>query len=232
LFAIAAKSTDRVRTSLAKDRAMQPQTRDEASRRPNVNRSELEETMRRWIAANVQASATGDWRSTLGAHYTDDAEYRWDIGPDESFVARGVEQIRELAIGYQMQGFEHWSYPYERVVIDDVRGECVGYWRQVSPFKRADGSPFEVPGLGTSWFRYGGNYKWSHQQDVFDLASVVSTLRDLAAAGLLPAPLKTKMQMLARGKLMPGHTARPGRASPVHKLRGNLALARIALFGR
>lgn len=208
----------------------QEQTHDHAAKA--TRRAEIEETMRRWIAANVRASETGDWQSTLGAHYTDDAEYRWDIGPDETFVARGLGEIREVAIGYQMQGFEHWSYPYERVIIDDVRGEAVGYWRQVSPFKRADGSSIEVPGTGSSWFRYGGNYKWSHQQDLFDLGSVVSTLRDLAAAGLLPEPLKKKMQMLARGHQMPGHTRRPEAASALHKLRGNLALARIALLGR
>jgi hypothetical protein len=204
----------------------------DATRDARTPRSELEEMMRRWIDANVRASATGDWQSTLGAHYTQDAEYRWDIGPDETFIARGVREIREIAIGYQMQGFEHWSYPYERVVIDDARCEAVGFWRQVSPFQRADGSTIEVPGMGSSWFRYGGDYKWSHQQDFFDLGSVVSTLRDLAAVGLLPEPLKKKMQLLARGGHMPGHSARPGRASPLHKLRGNLALARIALLGR
>jgi hypothetical protein len=48
----------------------------------------------------------------------------------------------------------------------------------------------------------------------------------------LPDPLKKKMQMLARGHSMAGHTPRPGRASKLDKLRGNLALARIALLGR
>jgi hypothetical protein len=195
-------------------------------------RAELEEMMARWLDANRRAEATGDWKNTLGAHYTDDAEYRWDLGPDETFVARGVAEIREIAIGYQMQGFENWSYPYHRVVIDDVKGEVVGFWRQVSPFKRADGSPYEVPGLCGSWFRYGGNFKWSHQQDFFDLGCIIATLRDLAGAGLLPAALKKKMQMLARGESMAGHAARPGRASKREKLRGNLALARIALLGR
>lgn len=39
----------------------------------NVARAELEEMMRRWIDANERATATGDWKSTLGAFYTDDA---------------------------------------------------------------------------------------------------------------------------------------------------------------
>ncbi len=195
-------------------------------------RAELEEMMARWLDAHERAEQTGDWKNNLGAHYTDDAEYRWDLGPDETFIARGVAQIREVAVGYQMEGFQNWSYPYHRVVIDDAKGEIVGFWRQISPFKRPDGTLYEVPGLAGSWFRYAGNFKWSHQQDFFDLGCVIATLRDLAGAGLLPAPLKKKMQMLARGQRMPGHSARPGRASQVEKLRGNLALARIALLGR
>jgi hypothetical protein len=196
-----------------------------------ASRAELEDMLTRWLDANRRATATRDWKSTLGAHYTDDAEYTWDLGPDETFVARGVEQIREVAIGYQMVGFEDWSYPYERVLIDDVKGEIVAFWRQVSPYKRPDGRFYEVPGTGGSWFKYGGDFKWSAQRDFFDLGCVIATLRDLAAAGLLPPPLKKKMQMLARGQQMPGHLLRPDRASAIAKLRGNLALARIALTG-
>jgi hypothetical protein len=187
---------------------------------------------RRWIEAHDRATATGDWKSTLGAFYTDDAEYRWDLGPDETFFVRGLAPIREIGVGYQMEGFEDWSYPYERTVIDEAKQEVVGFWRQISPYKRPDGTPYEVAGLGVSWFRYGGNFKWSHQQDYLDLASVVATLRDLAAAGLLPAALKKKMQLRARGQLMQGLSLRPGRTSALGKLRGNLALGRIALLGR
>jgi hypothetical protein len=211
---------------------MDTQIRAVPNAHPRASRAELEEMVRRWLDANRRATATGDWKSTLGAHYTEDATYRWDIGPDETFIARGVQEIREIAIGYQMAGFEHWDYPYERVVIDEAAGEVVGFWRQVSPYKRKDGTAFEVPGLGSSWFRYGGNYKWAEQRDFFDLGCVVSTLRDLAAEGHLPEPLKKKMQMLARGQQMPGHSVRPNRASPLQKLRGNLALARVALLGR
>jgi hypothetical protein len=197
-----------------------------------VSRAELDEMMRRWLDANRRAEETGDWKTTLGAHYTDDAEYRWDLGPDQTFVARGVQAIRDIAIGVQMEGFDGWSYPYERVVIDDQKGEVVAFWRQVAPFHRPDGTPYEVPGLSGSWFKYGGDYKWSHQRDFFDLGCVIATLRDLAADGLLSAPLKAKMQMLARGHRMAGYADRPERASALHKLRGNLSLARIALLGR
>jgi hypothetical protein len=212
---------------------MEPNTQPHgAARAPQVSRGELEEMMRRWLEAHERAEASGDWIDNLGAHYVDDAEYRWDLGPDQTFVARGLAQIRKVAIGEQMEGFDGWRYPYERVIIDETKGEVVGFWRQISPFKRADGSFYEVPGLGCSWFRYGGHYKWSHQQDFFDLGCVVATLRDLAAAELLPDGLKKKMQMLARGQRMVGYAPRPERASALRKLRGNLALSRIALLGR
>jgi hypothetical protein len=197
-----------------------------------ATRAELEEMMRRWLEANRRAQRSGAWRTELGAHFTDDAEYHWDLGADEVFVARGRAAIEEHAIGYQMEGFEGWSYPYQRVVLDDHKGEVVAFWRQISPFKRPDGSFYEVPGLCGSHFVYGGNFKWSRQQDFFDLGCVIATLRDLAAAGHLSEPLKKKMHMLARGKVMPGHQKRAGRASALHKLRGNLALGRIALLGR
>lgn len=195
-------------------------------------RTELEEMVERWLDANRRAESTGDWKSTLGAHYTDDAEYRWDVGPEETFVARGVQEIRDVAIGYQMAGFDGWSYPYDRVLIDDQKGEVVGFWRQVAPVKRADGSAIEVPGVGGSWFRYGGDWKWSHQQDFFDFSSVMATMRELAALGALPESVKKKIQMVTRGKPLPGHEANPHVPSPMGKLRGNLALARIALIGR
>lgn len=199
---------------------------------PQTSRAELDEMMRRWLDANRRAEETGDWKTTLGAHYTNDATYRWDLGPDQTFVVQGIEAIRDIAIGVQMQGFEGWTYPYERIVVDDQKGEIVAFWRQVSPYTRPDGTRYEVPGLCGSWFKYGGDYKWSEQQDFFDLGCVIATLRDLAAAGLLPAPLKAKMQMLARGHRMEGYVDRPERARAIDKLRGNLALARIALMGR
>jgi hypothetical protein len=196
------------------------------------SRAELEEMVRRWIAAHDRATALADWSSTLGAFYTDDAEYRWELGPEETGLSRGVQEIRAVAIGSLMEGFERWSYPYVRVVIDEMKGEVVGYWRQISPYKRPDGSFYEVPGLGSSWFRYAGNYKWSQQHDHLDLGSVIATLRDLAAAGHLPDVLKKKMQQRARGGVLPGNSLRPERATLAQKLRGNLALARIALLGR
>jgi hypothetical protein len=196
------------------------------------SRHELEEMMRRWADANRRAEETGDWRSTLGAHYTDDAEYRWDVGPDETFIARGVQEIRDIALGYQMEGFKGWKYPYDRVLVDDVKGEVVAFWRQVAPYRRADGSAYEVAGVGGSWFRYGGDFKWSRQQDFFDFGCVMALFEELAADGHLNATIKKKIRQKVAGTApLPGHAVRH-RASLVKRLRGKLSLARIALVGR
>jgi len=198
-----------------------------------TTRGELEEMVERWLAANRRAEETGDWKTTIGAHYTDDAEYRWNVGADEIFFARGAEQIRDIAIGYQMDGFKGWKYPYQRVIIDEVQGEVVGFWRQIAPYQRADGSNYEVAGLGCSWFRYGGDFKWRYQQDLFDLSCVMSLFMELAADGLLEPALKKKIQQkVARRTLLPGHQTSEHKLSLGKKVRGNLALARIALLGR
>ena len=83
------------------------------------SRAELEQMMERWLQANRNAEQEGNWAKYLGPMYTDDAEYRWNIGPNEEFVARSRKQIEEWALGVQMQGFEQWRYPYDRILIDE-----------------------------------------------------------------------------------------------------------------
>lgn len=200
---------------------------------PKFSRGELEHTMALWLAANQRAQQTGDWRGNLGPMYTDGASYTWNVGPNEEFVANGRIEIEAWALGWQMEGFEGWRYPYEKILYDDVAGEVVGFWRQVAPVKRPDGTTYEVAGTGGSWFRYAGNHQWCWQRDFFDLGNVVALLGELAAAGQLQPTLKHKLHRIATGSLLPGHVAiRPGASAWHQRLRGKLALARIALLGR
>ena len=80
-------------------------------------RAELEEMVERWLQANRDAEQEGNWPKYLGAMYTEAAEYRWNIGPNEEFVARSRKEIEEWALGVQMEGFEEWRYPYHRILI-------------------------------------------------------------------------------------------------------------------
>lgn len=198
---------------------------------PAYPREELEAMVERWLEANRRAQDEGNWVRHLGPLYTEDAEYRWTVGPSEEFVARGRGEIERWALGEQMEGFEGWSYPYERVIIDDRQGEVVGFWRQVSPARRPDGEPYQVAGVGGSWFRYGGDGKWSWQRDFFDLASVLSCLAELAAAGELSPPLKRKISTMARGGKLGGHE-KTREIGLRDRVRQGVAMAKVSLLGR
>ena len=195
-------------------------------------RAELEEMVERWLAANRKAEQDENWAKHLGAMYTEDAEYRWNIGPNEEFVARGRKQIEEWALGAQMEGFEQWQYPYHRILIDEKQGEVIGLWNQVAPALREDGSHYEVEGVGGSWFRYAGNYKWEWQRDFFDLGNVKALLFELAADGKLDPAVKKKISRLAKGQSLPGHERIRENPGLIKKARGLFAMLKIVLFGK
>jgi len=173
---------------------------------PAYPRDEMEEMVRRWVAANAEAGRTGDW-SQMSAFYTDDAVYTWNMGPDWEFVARGRTEIHDWVFGTEMEGLEHWTYPYVRTLIDDRKGEFLGFWRQLAPVNDSDGVPYEIRGTGGSWFRYAGNFRWSWQRDFFDHANAGAVFLTMAANGHLSEPMQERMK---RGSKMPGWTPLAG----------------------
>ena len=199
---------------------------------PAYPRPELEAMVQRWIEANAQSERDGNWIKHLGAMYTDDAEYSWNMGPNQEFIAKGRKQIEDWALGVHMEGFEKWRYPYDHILIDEQKGEVIGIWRQVAPVKREDGGDYEVAGLGGSWFRYGGGGQWCWQRDFFDLGNVKAMFMELAADGKLDTPVKQRLSKLAKGQALPGVYPLHAEPGVVKKLRGILAMIRIVLFGR
>jgi len=169
---------------------------------PAYPRKELEEMVRRWVAANDEAGRTGDW-SRMPEFYTEDALYSWNNGAKYEFVARGRQQIRDWAFGTEMAGLEHWVYPYVKVIIDDAQGEVIGFWRQVAPTRRPDGTVYEIAGTGGSWFRYAGDFRWSWQRDFFDHANAGTVFMEMAKNGQLSGPMQERMK---KGSRMPGWT--------------------------
>ena len=163
-------------------------------------RKELEEMVRRWVAANDKAGETGDW-SPMADHYTEDAIYSWNNGTKYEFVAEGREQIRDWVFGSEMEGLEKWVYPYAKVLIDDAEGEIIGFWKQVAPIEREDGRPYQIAGTGGSWFRYAGDYKWSWQRDFFDHANAGAVFLELMQKGKLSVGMQERM---SRGSRVPG----------------------------
>ena len=171
---------------------------------PAFPREEMEEMMRRWKQANKDAEAAGDWKP-MAEFYTADAEYTWNLGPAEDFIARGREQIRDWCLGTEMEGLDGWEYPYDTVLIDDRQGEVVAFWRQVAPGKREDGSAYEIPGVGGSWFRYAGHFQWGWQRDFFDFGNAMALFMELIQDGKLSPAMQTRVTRAMSGDVMPGH---------------------------
>lgn len=173
---------------------------------PAFPRPELEEMMRRWIAANARAEATGDWTPMVEL-YTPDAIYSWNTGPRTEFVARGRKEIAEWALGTEMKGLDSWKYPYVKVLIDEQQGEVIGFWRQIAGETRTDGSHYEIAGTGGSWFRYAGHFQWSWQRDFFDHANAGAIFLEMQNDGQLNEIMQERVR---RGSKMPGWVRRTG----------------------
>jgi hypothetical protein len=170
---------------------------------PAYPRTELEEMVERWLQANRDAEEAGDW-GPMADLYTADATYGWNYGDKENFMAVGREEIRTLALGTEMFGLDGWEYPYQEILIDDAKGQVVGFWRQIADATRADGSHYEVAGIGGSWFRYGGDFQWSWQRDWFDFGNAAALFIEMMTDGTLSDGMTKRMERSAAGSL-PGH---------------------------
>jgi hypothetical protein len=166
-------------------------------------RAELEEMVERWLQANRDAEAAGDWRG-MAELYTPDATYGWNYGPENDFMAVGRDEIRDIALGMEMGGLDGWQYPYQEVVIDDVKGFVIGFWKQIADARRADGSTYEVAGIGGSWFRYAGNFQWSWHRDWFDYGNAAALFIEMMKDGTLSEGMTARMHRSLGGDL-PGH---------------------------
>jgi len=174
-------------------------------------REEIEEMVERWLQANRDCEAAGDWKP-LADMYTEDATYGWNYGPRTDFMAIGRDEIRELALGAEMGGLDGWQYPYEEILIDDKQGFVVGFWRQVADDHRDDGTQYEVHGIGGSWFRYAGDFKWSWQRDWFDFGNAGALFLEMMGAEKLSEGMTARMHRSMSGPL-PGYY--PAGTSPV-----------------
>ncbi len=171
---------------------------------PTYPRAELEEMVERWLAANRAGEANKDWHH-MADLYTEDATYGWNVGPNDEFMAVGREEIREIALGLEMAGLEGWTYPYQKVLIDDAQGEVLGLWKQVADATKADGTNYEIAGLGGSWFRYGGNFQWSWHRDFFDVGNAGAVFMAMIADGTLLPGMQKRMESALSGERLPGH---------------------------
>jgi hypothetical protein len=171
---------------------------------PAYPRAELEEMVERWLEVNRQGEAKQDW-AHMADLYTEDATYGWNAGANDEFMAVGREEIRRVALGLEMAGLEGWTYPYQKVLIDDQQGEVLGLWKQVADATRSDGSHYEIAGLGGSWFRYGGNFQWSWQRDFFDVGNAAAVFLQMIGDGTLLPGMQHRIEQAMAGNRLPGH---------------------------
>jgi hypothetical protein len=178
---------------------------------PSLEREQLEDFVERWLEANREAERTGDWR-ILADFYTDDATYGWNIGPKEDVMCVGIDEIRDIALGQEMEGLQGWRYPYQRVIIDDKIGEVVGFWKQIAS---VGGAEQEVYGIGGSWFRLNADAKIEWQRDFFDFGHVSALYMDLIKAGQLSEGMQKRIERGMSGVKVPGYYPLGKSPSPI-----------------
>lgn len=173
-----------------------------------LTRPLLEDFVTRWLEANRIAESRGDW-SGLADFYTDDATYGWNIGPKEDVMCVGKAEIRDIALGLEMAGLEGWTYPYQKVLIDEKIGEVVGFWKQVALTGEGGATEQrEIYGIGGSWFRLteqAGQALIEWQRDFFDFGHVQKLYLQLIQEGNLSTGMQERIQRSLAGEKLPGY---------------------------
>jgi hypothetical protein len=177
----------------------------------SLTRAEIEEFWETWLEVNREAEAAGDWRP-MAEWYAEDATYGWMYSVDEHFMAVGRDQIRDWAIGIEMDGFDGWHYDYVCTMIDEQKSMVLGFWKQRSGIVNDEtGGEYEILGIGGSWFgverQVGGAddglIKIAWQRDWFDMPSTAHTFMEILKSGKAPDTLLERIKVSGHG--VPGH---------------------------
>lgn len=159
------------------------------------DRAEIEDFIQQWLDANAECERNRDWRP-LAEFFAPDATYGWNYGTKDDFMAVGRDEIREFALGREMRGLEGWEYPYVKTIIDTESGDVLSLWRQIAVGTEdpRTGEPYEVHGLGGSWFRYNGERQWAWQRDFFDFGNAVDLFMRMYEADALNDGMKARLE--------------------------------------
>ena len=135
--------------------------------------------------------------------YTEDATYGWNIGPKEDVMCVGRDEIRDVALGLEMEGLENWVYEYQKVLVDEKLGEIVGFWKQIAT--KGDGTRDEIYGIGGSWFRLNDQLLIEWQRDFFDFGHVQKAFIKLIESGDLTPTMQKRIGRSMAGEQLPGY---------------------------
>ena len=167
-----------------------------------ASHEQLENWVQRWLQANRDAENAGNWKP-LADFYTEDATYGWNIGPKEDVMCVGRDEIRDVALGLEMEGLENWVYEYQKVLIDEKQSEIVGFWKQIA--NKSDGSSDEIYGIGGSWFRLNEQLLIEWQRDFFDFGHVQNGFMKLIESGDLTPTMQKRIERSLAGEKLPGY---------------------------
>jgi hypothetical protein len=168
----------------------------------SFTRAQLDDWVERWLQANKDSEAAGDW-TNLAEFYTEDATYGWNIGPKEDVMCVGKKEIRDVALGLEMEGLDNWVYEYQKVLVDEKQGEIVGFWKQI--VHKTDGSQGEIYGIGGSWFRLNDDALIEWQRDFFDFGHVAKMFGDLIGSGDLSTGMQKRIERSVAGEKLAGY---------------------------
>jgi len=166
-----------------------------------------------WLEINREAERCGDW-GIMADFYEPDATYGYSYAAEDQYMSVGREEIRAGVLGLEMLGFQGWVYPYQSIIFDERSGQAFGFWRQLSTFDAPNGEPYEIKGLGGSWFQYSGHRSWSWQRDMFDVGVATTTMLEVLKDGNGSPQLNERMNLIAAGN-MPGHSPHDQMRAPL-----------------
>lgn len=154
-------------------------------------RGELEEFTEIWHKAIDYSLNQGNFEE-LSKYLLDDCVISWcvpGIKPsffDKQHTAVGPEEIIEQVEKYHLFGIPGWKRPWDYYFVDSKKGVILYFWKEISPYKRSDGTLFSTRTTGTTRIHYGGNYQIQRIEIVEDPEYRIATIDELIAAGLAP----------------------------------------------
>jgi ketosteroid isomerase-like protein len=137
---------------------------------------EVRFTLDAYLAARKRAEAGETGWDVLADFFTDDATF---VDPAWGRV-EGIENIRTF-LKESMAGLDGWTFPHEWALIDGAR--VVTHWQNRLPGQRADGTPYQAPGITV--MIYAGDGKFSSEEDLLNMVHVTE---EIQASGWRPGP--------------------------------------------
>lgn len=150
-------------------------------------------------AAFVEAARRNEWAWIADQFYAQNCQYLCEYGGTMRVFANSRDEIRATHYGRDMMvGWEGWSFPIERYTTHG--NQIISHWWNRGPGTRADGSPYQTPGV--SFITVGDDGLFTYQLDLFDLAHQMHLCDELEDAGLLSPTLKQNWVIPMKRKLI------------------------------